>query len=99
MDCKKRLEREKKSKYIVSGKKKGRFKKNVGFEFEQFEEEYDFEGELQEKFVFRVVIYELLIRVMVVVWNLNINFSCWVVSVMVFGIIKVMDLGVEDFRV
>lgn len=98
MDRKKRLEREKKSKYTASGKKKGRPKKNAGLEPEQPEEEHDLEGELQEKLASRVVIHEPLTRVTAVAWNPNTNFSCWAASAMASGIIKVMDLGVEDFR-
>ncbi|EAQ88317.1 hypothetical protein CHGG_04936 [Chaetomium globosum CBS 148.51] len=72
-----------------AAKKKKASKKKAGDEAE------DREAELDEKLASRVIIHEPLTRVTTILWNPNVQFSCWAACAMASGLIKVMDLGVE----
>ncbi|KAK3399842.1 hypothetical protein B0T20DRAFT_170635 [Sordaria brevicollis] len=86
LDRKKKLERMK----TASGKKKGRPRKNGGTV-----EDLNREAELDDKLASRVVTHEPLTRLTTIVWNPNLQYSCWAACAMASGIIKVMDLGVQ----
>ena len=75
-------------------KKRAAKKKKAGKKKADDEAE-DREAELDEKLASRVIIHEPLTRVTTILWNPNVQFSCWAACAMASGLIKVMDLGVE----
>ncbi|KAH6856866.1 hypothetical protein B0I37DRAFT_85796 [Chaetomium sp. MPI-CAGE-AT-0009] len=74
-----------------AAKKKKAGKKKAGAD----DEAEDREAELDEKLASRVIIHEPLTRVTTILWNPNLQFSCWAACAMASGLVKVMDLGVE----